>query len=252
MKGGLVDLVARLRNVSLGEAKEWMLTRKGRAREAPSDLMSRLLLSGTELREHGMILAEWIERFEGLSTTQMTSYFFERGFTAATMRRFDVRFDEERQSIIWPVFDKGSKIQGFVERKLPGQPGAKYLYPHGFVRTLFPLNFFEGPTMVLVEGPLDAMWLHQLGFRGALAMLGGALTRHQIVDIRGLTERVIVLTDSDTAGRAAEKNTLQELGHWVKVLVARLPEGVKDPQEVSSVAVLEALIAAASIRGTGK
>jgi DNA primase len=106
--------------------------------------------------------------------------------------------------------------------------------------------------MVLVEGPLDAMWLHQLGFRGALAMLGGALTRHQIVDIRGLTERVIVLTDSDTAGRAAEKNTLQELGHWVKVLVARLPEGVKDPQEVSSVAVLEALIAAASIRGTGK
>ena len=85
--------------------------------------------------------------------------------------------------------------------------------------------------MILVEGNIDVVALHQFGFDNAVASLGTSLTEEQVTLLSRYTEQVVLTYDGDEAGQRAAKRAipmLEKVGIRVKVLKMR---DAKDPDE---------------------
>lgn len=99
---------------------------------------------------------------------------------------------------------------------------------------VFGLNFAKRSgkdNLIIVEGYLDVMALHQAGFTNAIACLGTALTKEQAQLISRYTQEAVLVYDADEAGRAATEKALKIFAATgVKVRVMCLSEG-KDPDE---------------------
>jgi len=143
-----------------------------------------------------------------------------------------------RNRLMFPIFDAMGKIIAFGGRVLDdSQP--KYLnspetplYTKG--RHLYGLNLAKSSSdkrLVLVEGYMDALAMHQAGIDNAVAALGTAMTEAQANLIRKYTDQVIVGFDADAAGQNAALRSLDILtSRGLKVTVLRVPDG-KDPDE---------------------
>lgn len=86
--------------------------------------------------------------------------------------------------------------------------------------------------ILVVEGYMDVLSLHQAGFDNAVASLGTALTREQALLMKKYVSDVVLIYDSDQAGTKAAQRAipiLEDAGLYVKVL--RIP-GYKDPDRV--------------------
>lgn len=146
--------------------------------------------------------------------------------------------DRFRDRIMFPIFDIRGNIVGFGGRVLDGSM-PKYMNSpdtpvYNKSRELYGLNYARmspSKRLLIVEGYMDVISLHQAGIDFAVASLGTALTRMQAWILKKYSEEVIIAYDSDSAGQAATMrglDILEETGCNVKVLI--LPEG-KDPDE---------------------
>ena len=101
-------------------------------------------------------------------------------------------------------------------------------------RNLFALQFAKNKAngqLILVEGYMDVIALHQAGFENAVATLGTALTNEQALLIKRYCDEVVICYDADEAGQKATKRAMgifRPTGLNVKVLT--VPNG-KDPDE---------------------
>ena len=147
-------------------------------------------------------------------------------------------YDAFRNRLMFPVIDVQGRVIGFSGRILGGE-GAKYInspdtlvYDKG--RNLFALNLAKKSKsgyIILAEGNIDVVSLHQAGFDSAVASLGTSLTAEQARLISRYTSEVIIAYDSDGAGlKAAQKaiGIFEKLD--VKVRILRM-SGAKDPDE---------------------
>ncbi len=226
-KGGALDLVIIVKGISSSEAAKYV---KGLPTTDPGDeAVFRAIAAIGRDKPVVTDLAEWDARFRSLDPGVMSEYLFERGFDERDMRDFEVRFDAEQERLVWPIRDENANLIGYCARKLPGSTKQRYLYPRGFQRALFPLSFHSGSSVVLCEGPLDAMWLHKHGYNG-LAMLGSALTNAQRAWLFARVSDVTIMTDNDETGIATRSKLVKQLS-GLNVSLALLPEHRKDVQE---------------------
>ena len=180
----------------------------------------------------------------------LISHLRSKGFTmdemiaAAVVARSDrngrVRFyDQFRNRVMFPIIDLRGNVIAFGGRALEGDDGAKYLNSSDTIafkksRNLFALNFAKvskRPGLILAEGYMDVIALHQAGFDNAVATLGTSLTDEQARLISQYADKVVLAYDSDGPGQAATKraiNIFDEVG--VKVSVLSMT-GAKDPDE---------------------
>ena len=147
-------------------------------------------------------------------------------------------YDVFRDRLVFPVIDIRGNVIGFSGRILSdGEP--KYLNsPDTLVfsksRNLFALNLAKkakSGMLILVEGNIDVVSLHDAGIDCAVASLGTALTDEQARLMSRYTDKVVVCYDSDAAGVKATARAigiLEKTGLDVRVL--NLP-GAKDPDE---------------------
>ena len=147
-------------------------------------------------------------------------------------------YDTFRSRLMFPVIDVRGNVIGFSGRILgDGEP--KYMNsPETLVfnksRNLFALNLAKKSKsgyIILSEGNIDVVSLHQAGFDSAVASLGTSLTPEQARLISRYTGEVIIAYDNDGAGiKAAQRaiGILEKLD--LKVRVLRLT-GAKDPDE---------------------
>ncbi len=164
-------------------------------------------------------------------------YALRRGFDLETLRAWEAGFDPELPALVIPARDEAGIVVGLVRRRVTDEQ-PKYVNTRGMPKVLFGAEHlpFGLDLVVLVEGPLDAMWLAQHGLAG-VATLGGAPTDEQLSQLRRLLQpgTVLVLAfDDDEAGERAERVTRRRLSDSrINVRLARLPEGRKDVQECS-------------------
>jgi DNA primase len=101
-------------------------------------------------------------------------------------------------------------------------------------RGLFALNFAKnagGQRLLLAEGPMDVIALHQAGFNFAVATQGTALTQQQAQLMTHYAKEVLLCYDADAAGQKASERAIPILRNaGLKVRVITIPEG-KDPDE---------------------
>ena len=150
-------------------------------------------------------------------------------------------FDRFRDRLMFPIIDVRGNVIGFGGRIMNNQDksAAKYLNsPETLIfnkrKNLFALNLAKKSKLgylILVEGYMDAIALHQFGFDCAVASLGTALTEDGANLLSRYTEQVVLIYDGDEAGQNATKRAipiLEKAGLQVKVLQMR---DAKDPDE---------------------
>lgn len=141
--------------------------------------------------------------------------------------------------VMFPIMDPRNRVIAFGGRVMgDGEP--KYLNsPETVVfeksRNLFGLHIarkYKGNELILCEGYMDVIALHQAGFSNAVASLGTALTSGHVNVLKRYTSNIVISYDSDTAGRDAAIRAiprLREAGLKVKVIDLR---PYKDPDEL--------------------
>ena len=149
-------------------------------------------------------------------------------------------FDRFRDRLMFPIIDVRGNVIGFGGRIMKKDDNAaKYLNsPETMIfnkrKNLFGLNMAKKSKLgylILVEGYMDAIALHQHGFDCAVASLGTSLTEEHAVLLSKYTEQVVLIYDGDEAGQRAAQRAipmLEKAGLQVKVL--RMKDA-KDPDE---------------------
>ncbi len=218
---------------------------------------------------------ETIEKFElGFAPAGwevLCQYLLKKGFAAKSLleaglvseREDGGLYDRFRQRLMFPIRDGRGKITGFGARALSDDVLPKYLNsPQTALfdksKVLYGLHAarkairMEG-QVVIVEGYMDVIALHQHGFQNTISPMGTALTEQHLRLIKPLTKKIILALDPDAAGQKATLRGLEmareNLSETIDVVfdarglvrkesrlqtelrVALLPQGL-DPDEV--------------------
>ncbi len=150
-------------------------------------------------------------------------------------------YDRFRKRVMFPIINIRGKVIGFSGRAMPGEDkaGGKYVNTsdtpvYKKSENLFAMNYAKNhcdERVILVEGNMDVISLHQAGFENAVAALGTSFTDEQAKLLSRYTKEIVLIMDSDAAGQKAVRRAseiLQNTGLEIRVVV--LPDG-KDPDE---------------------
>ncbi len=146
--------------------------------------------------------------------------------------------DRFRKRLMFPIQDTRNRVIAFGGRVLDDSKPKYINSPENVVyskgKHLFGLNVAKREQIkkiIIVEGYMDAISLHQRGITNVVASLGTAMTESQGRLLRKSSEQVIIGYDADGAGQAATVRgleILQNLGCDIRILQI---EGAKDPDE---------------------
>ncbi len=151
----------------------------------------------------------------------------------------DFFYDNFKNRIMIPIIDLRGNIIAFGGRVLDDSK-PKYINTSDTLvykksQGVFALNFAKNGNsgkLILAEGYMDVIALHQAGFTNAVACLGTAFTREQAQLISRYATEVVLAYDSDEAGQEATKKAITVLSQTgVKIHVLTLAGG-KDPDEI--------------------
>ncbi len=179
------------------------------------------------------------------SWNQLVDAMKKKGYTDQELKDADLVgekngriYDRFRNRLMFPIIDVRGNVIGFSGRVLD-KSEPKYLNTRETLifnkrKNLFGLNLAkktQSDYIILVEGNVDVVTLHQFGFDCAVASLGTSLTEEQTTLLSRYKEQVILLYDTDSAGKRATERAipmLEKAGIRVKVLQVK---DAKDPDE---------------------
>lgn len=183
--------------------------------------------------------------YAGQGGGELYQYMKKEGYSDSVLKetglfKMDERgaYDKFWNRVMFPIMDANNRVIGFGGRVM-GDAKPKYLNsPETKIfdksRNLFGLNYAKRgkrSNMILCEGYMDVIALHQAGFTNAVASLGTAFTEQQANLIRRYTDEVLLTYDSDGAGIKAARRAipmLRRAGITGKVIHM---EPYKDPDE---------------------
>lgn len=146
--------------------------------------------------------------------------------------------DRYRNRLMFPICDVRGRVIAFGGRVLDDSKPKYINSPENIVyskgRHLFGLNVAKkGDTkrLLIVEGYMDVISLHQRGITNVVAPLGTALTEQQGWLLRKNAEQIILSFDSDEAGLQAKLRALEILQNMGCDLRVLQMDGAKDPDE---------------------
>ncbi len=147
-------------------------------------------------------------------------------------------YDKFRNRLMFPIADTTGRVVGFGGRTLGDDP-AKYMNSPATAlfdksQLLYGLRqgrdaIVKSKCAVVVEGYTDVMMAHQHGVENVVAALGTSLTAEHAKVLRRYAERIVLVFDSDVAGRAAANRAMEVcLTGKIDIRLAFVPAG-KDP-----------------------
>lgn len=182
------------------------------------------------------------------SWTSLKDYLNSKGFTDYELFEANLLkksqkgtyFDNFRHRLMFPIIDLRGNVLGFSGRRLREEDKGKYVntadtlvYKKG--NEVFALNFARKSgkdSLILCEGNIDVVMLHQAGFTNAVAGLGTALTQEQAHLMSRYASEIFICYDNDEAGKKATDRALQVFSKTnAKIRVLKLSGG-KDPDEI--------------------
>lgn len=216
----------------------YMLLRSERGRQA-MDYFRRRELSGETMQKFGL-------GYSDKYSDDLYRYLKQKGYSDELLKESGlVTIDEARgghdkfwNRAMFPIMDVHNKVIGFGGRVM-GEGEPKYLNsPETRIfdksRNLYGLNLArqtKKPQMLLCEGYMDVIALHQAGFDNAVASLGTAFTSGHASLLKRYTKEVYLTFDSDGAGIKAALRAipiLKEVGLTARVINMK---PYKDPDE---------------------
>lgn len=179
-----------------------------------------------------------------LSHLREKGYSYEDAYEANLARKSEKDgktsfFDNFRNRVIVPIIDARGNVVAFGGRVLDNSK-PKYINTADtpvYKKSLgvFGLNFAKNSkekSLILVEGYMDAIALHQAGFTNSIACLGTALTGEMAHLLSRYADEILLAYDNDEAGQKATERAIKVFSSiGMKIRVIRLSGG-KDPDEI--------------------
>ena len=145
-------------------------------------------------------------------------------------------YDKFRNRLMLPVIDVRGDVVGFgsrvIDKSEPKYMNTSETLVYSKRRVLYGLNLAKKtkrPNIILCEGNLDVVTLHQAGFDNAVASMGTALTVEQTRLLSRYTKELILCYDNDNAGQLATQRALEILKNSeFTVRVLQLPRRLVD------------------------
>lgn len=209
-------------------------------------------------------------------------YMFGRGFSVDTLEAWQFGYDEITDRLVFPVRDELGRLVGFKGRATDEDRRPKYMvmgdkpqkkarhgYPihekslvvFGLDRALNYMDVSNNRTLIVCEGELNAIALHQMGYSNAVAVNGSYLSRVQELLLRQYADRIVCFFDSDMSGQRGIFGWVSDSGEYKPGLGAKLepfvdisvvPDHEHDPAKMLELGledeVSECIAEAASIR----
>ncbi len=230
---------ARLLEVNKEAAKYFYYQLRAKNGQAGYQYLKKRQLSDETIKRFGL-------GYANVTSDDLIRYLKSKGYedqliTEAGLGSFDEKYgmhDKFWNRVMFPIQDSNHRVIGFGGRVM-GDAKPKYLNsPETMIfdksRNLYGLNFARtarAGNMILCEGYMDVIAMHQAGFTQAVASLGTSFTAGQANLLRRYVGEVILAYDSDGAGVSAALRAigiLKEAGLTGKVLNL---EPYKDPDE---------------------
>ncbi len=199
-------------------------------------------------------IAAWRIGFAPREWRFLASHLFEKGITESEMERAGLvkrsedgksSYDRFRGRIMFPLFDGSGRVIAFSGRIFEGAADeAKYINSPETIlfsksRALYGFNQAkEGIRKfgfsIIVEGQMDLLMSHQVGFSNTVATSGTALSTLQVEMLKRISPNLLILYDADAAGiKAALRCAQIALARGMEVKVAALPDGL-DPADAAA------------------
>jgi DNA primase len=218
-------------------------------------IQSSYIEKGTRIKRYEDFLNIEEQRFEQPLTKiapfksgkETYQYFFDRGFTKETVKKFMIGRDLKHETITVPVFWEDNKLCGVIGRYIdpdvsPDQRFKIYDFPKGDI--VFPLNHFVPNSkgeIVLVEGLFDAVYMHQLGYANTLTTFTNSVTKKQKKLLLDRGDSFIDLLDNDERGRAGIDRFKKRFKGQARIKSVTFPSVGKDPCDWSPYEIEETL-----------
>ncbi len=148
-------------------------------------------------------------------------------------------YDNFRNRVMFPIIDLRGNVIAFGGRVMDDSK-PKYINTSDTLvykksNGVFALNFAKNANdnkLILVEGYMDVIALHQAGFTNAIACLGTAFTNEQANLLSRYADEIIICYDNDGAGRTATLRALNVLNKTgLKIRIVQMTGG-KDADEI--------------------
>ena len=204
-------------------------------------LIEKRRLSPDTIKKFGLGVAP--NHWTSLKNHMLANGFTEKELISASLlsKKNGRTFDFFVNRVIFPIFDLRGNVIAFSGRTLEANPqGGKYLNSretplYKKSRTLFALNFAKNESvkskrLILCEGNVDVITLHQAGFTEAVATCGTAITDEHARLMSQYCDSVYICYDADEAGLKATKAAISILSSaGLNAKVVRVSgDGVKD------------------------
>ncbi|MFO7635772.1 MAG: DNA primase [Clostridia bacterium] len=181
------------------------------------------------------------DRYEALSAHLKQKGFLEKDIVdagLAFLKDGNQLTDRFRNRIMFPIFDARKRVIAFGARIISGE-GAKYMNSpetpvYNKSSNLYGIHIAKDHSrdgIIIVEGYMDCIALHQAGIKNCVASLGTALAQRQARILKKMSQDITIAYDSDAAGQAAALRGLDMLSNMgLNVRVVVMPDG-KDPDD---------------------
>ncbi|NLG89462.1 MAG: DNA primase [Clostridiaceae bacterium] len=176
----------------------------------------------------------------------LTKHLLSKGYSETTLLEAGLcikskngkLYDRFRGRVIFPIFDIRGNVVAFggrvLDDKLPKYINSPETLVYSKSRELFGMHIAKKnieKRILIVEGYMDVITLHQAGIPYAVASLGTSLTNMQGRILKKYADEIIISYDTDSAGKKATERGLEVLGRLgCRVKVLQIPDG-KDPDE---------------------
>lgn len=183
--------------------------------------------------------------YAGQGGSELYRYLKSQGYVDQVLKetglfKMDERgvYDKFWNRVMFPIMDINNRVIGFGGRVM-GDAKPKYLNSpetklFNKSKNLFGLNYAKlgkKKNIILCEGYMDVIAMHQAGFTNAVASLGTAFTSEQAVILRRYTDEVLLTYDSDQAGVKAALRAIPMLRDaGINARIVHM-EPYKDPDE---------------------
>lgn len=207
---------------------------------AVREYLDRRKLSAETVKHFGLGFAP--DRWDAL-----LKHMKSKGFTETELLTFDLAkttskgnvIDNFKNRLMFPIIDLRGNVIAFGGRVLddskPKYLNSKDTPVYKKSQNIYALNFAKNTSdrrLILCEGYMDVIAMHQAGFTNAVAGLGTAFTKEQVSLLSRYCDELTLCFDSDEAGKKATKRALQMLSSSpLKLRIMHLQDG-KDPDEI--------------------
>ena len=207
--GTIVELVKNMTHRNEFEALRFIISAQKESVAKFEDELAEILDDKPEFEEFSQ---ETLDRLHKGMIDEGRTYLNNRGINDESIDHFKLGYSQTQRMVIVPVHSPDGIPVGLVGRSIEGK---SFKNSTGLPRNKTMFNIHRArrasSTAIVVESSFDAIRVHQSGYPNVIATLGGSMSKINLNNINRNFNKVIIMTDADTAGRELGKTIASSL-----------------------------------------